>query len=68
MKTEHLAERIRVVARQDPSLPSVRMVCSLVYDQTLADGRTQDICSGCHETQVVDGMLDNIENRVCRGT
>jgi len=43
-------------------------VCSLVYDKTLEDGRTQYRCSGCHETQVVDGMLDKIGDRVCRGT
>src|SRR6266550_1920954 len=69
MKTEHLAERIRLVSRRySPELPEPRFVCSLVYDKTLEDGRTQYRCSGCHETQVVDGMLDKIGDRVCRGT
>jgi hypothetical protein len=68
-KEMNLAERIRLVTRRySPELPEPRMVCSLVYDRTLEDGRHEYKCSQCGDTQIVDQLLDATETRVCRGT
>jgi len=54
--------------RYSPELPEPVMVCSLVYNRTLEDGRHEYKCSQCGDTQIVEQLLDATETRVCRGT
>jgi len=61
-----LAERIRTVLRQDPTLPSPVMVCSLVYSRTLEDGRHEYVCSQCGDTQIVNDLIGATETRICQ--
>jgi hypothetical protein len=64
----NLAERIRLVTRRySPELPEPVMVCSLVYDRTLEDGRHEYKCSQCGDTQIVVELLAATEKRACRG-
>ena len=63
----NLAERIQALARQDPTLPPVRFVCSLVYNRTLDDQRHEFKCSGCGDTQIVSELLGATETRPCQG-
>jgi hypothetical protein len=64
----NLAERIRLVTRRySPELPEPVMVCSLVYDKTLDDGRHVYKCSQCGDTQIVGELIGATETRVCHG-
>ena len=43
------------------------MVCSLVYNRTLDDGRHEYKCSQCGDTQTVNDLVGATETRECRG-
>jgi hypothetical protein len=65
----NLQERILMLHRRySPELPEPVMVCSLVYNRTLDDGRHEYKCSACGDTQIVVELLAATEKRVCRGT
>jgi len=64
----NLAERVRMLSRRyTPELPEPQIVCSLVYDKTLEDGRHEYKCRVCGGTQIVSELIGATETRVCRG-
>jgi hypothetical protein len=64
----NLTERGRLLSRRyTPELPEPVMVCSLIYDKTLEDGRHEYKCSQCGSTQIVNELDDAIETGECRG-
>lgn len=65
----NLAERVRFLSRlYTPELPEPVMVCSLVFNRTLDDGRYEFKCSQCGDTQVNRELIGATETKVCRGT
>jgi hypothetical protein len=64
----NLAERVRFLSRlYTPELPEPVMVCSLVFNRTLDDGRYEFKCSHCGNTQITTELLGTIETKVCHG-
>jgi len=67
MNRQDIADRARRIAAQNfPGVP-FQVICSLVYNRTLDDGRHEFKCSRCHDTQIVDELIGATETRECRG-